>query len=120
MKKFFILFIVCFLISVSSANAQTNSDIIIKSSDLEFIAVTRLSDIFSILPQLDVYTIDGYRHSSLQGNLFANAPNDIIILINGVKTNFGMWNKVNISQFPIHLSSIDSIIVKNSSNTIQW
>ena len=114
MKKFFILFIIPFLITFSSVNAQTNTDIIITSSDLEYLAVTRLSDIFSILPQLDVYTIDGYRHSSLQGNLFVNAPNDIILLINGVKTNFGMWNKVNISQFPVHLSSIDSIIVIHS------
>ncbi|HSL89633.1 MAG TPA: hypothetical protein VK870_10050 [Ignavibacteriaceae bacterium] len=112
MKKLILILGVCFLISCCSVYSQTSEVIVLKSSDLEFISLTRLSDIYSILPQLDLYTTDGYRHSSLYGSLFNNAPQNIIVLINGVQTSFGVWEKANLSQFPVHPNSIDSIVIK--------
>ena len=112
MRKLLIFLRLCFLVSFSSVYAQTTDSIVIKSSELEFISVRRLSDIFSILPQLDIYTIDKYRHSSLYGNLFENTSSDMIVLIDGVKTNYGFLDKVNLSQFPVHPNTIDSIVIK--------
>ena len=112
MRKLILILRLCFLISFGSVYSQTSEVIVIKSSDLEFISLTRLSDVYSILPQLDLYTTDGYRHSSLYGSLFNNAPQNIIVLINGVQTNFGIWDKANLSQFPVHPNSIDSIVIK--------
>lgn len=112
MRKLILILRLCFLILFGSVYSQTSEVIVLKSSDLEYISLTRLSDIYSILPQLDLYTTDGYRHSSFYGSLFNNAPQDIAILINGVRTNFGIWNKANLSQFPVHPSSIDSIVIK--------
>ena len=111
MKKIFVMYLMGLVTFSSTIISQSNSTVVLKSSDLEFISVTRLSDIFSILPQLDVYTIDRYRHSVSDGNIFLNAPKDITLLINGTRTNFGLWNKTNISQFPVHPGSIDSIII---------
>lgn len=112
MKKLFLILKVFFVLSFNSVYSQTSEVIVLKSCDLEFISLTRLSDIYSILPQLDLYTTDRYRHSSLYGSLFNNAPQNIIILINGVQTNFGVWDKANLSQFPVHPNSIDSIVIK--------
>jgi hypothetical protein len=112
MKKIFLILKVFFVLSFNSVYSQTSEVIVLKSSDLEYISLTRLSDIYSILPQLDLYTTDRYRHSSLYGSLFKNAPQNIIILINGVQTNFGVWDKANLSQFPVHPNSIDSIVIK--------
>ncbi|MBS4033009.1 MAG: hypothetical protein KGZ85_00975 [Ignavibacterium sp.] len=112
MRRLILILKLCFLISFGSVYSQTSDGIILKASDLEFISLTKLSDIYSILPQLDLYTTDGYRHSSLYGSLFSNAPQNVIVLINGVKTNFGVWEKANLSQFPVHPNSIDSIVIK--------
>ncbi|MFO7526983.1 MAG: hypothetical protein R6W68_16135 [Ignavibacteriaceae bacterium] len=114
MKKRFIFLIILSVIAFDPVKSQTFDDIVIKSSDLEFIAVTRLSDIFAIIPQLDLYTIDRYRHSSLTGNLFENMPREFVLLVNGVKSTSGILGKVNINQIPLHINSIDSIIVKFS------
>ncbi|HQJ47484.1 MAG TPA: hypothetical protein PK195_12600, partial [Ignavibacteriaceae bacterium] len=75
-------------------------------------SIRTLSDIYAILPQIDLYTLDGYRHTLLMNNILKNKPSDVLILINGVKTNFGFLDKVNLSQFPVNHELIDSIIVK--------
>lgn len=44
--------------------------------------------------------------------MFENSPRDILVLIDGVKTNFGFLDKVNLSQFPLHPNLIDSVIIR--------
>lgn len=112
MKKRFILLIILSVLACDFVKSQTYDDIVIKSSDLEFISVTRLSDIFSIIPQLDLYTIERYRHSSLAGNLFENMPREFVLLVNGIKATSGILGKTNINQIPLHINSIDSIIIR--------
>lgn len=93
------------------ALSQSNNKIVLKYSELELISVKSISDIFTILPHLDLYTVDGYRHTPLLNGLSNNVQNNIKLLINGAKTHYGIWNKTNISQFPVHPSTIDSIII---------
>ncbi len=95
-----------------SIYSQSAGEIILKKNDLKFFPIIRLSDIYSILPQIDLYTLDGYRHTSLKNNLFEQTPADISILINGVKTNFGFLDKVNLSQLPLDPNAIDSIVIQ--------
>ncbi len=112
MKNIFKIITVIFLITYYSIFSQSSGEIVLNRNDLKFLSINRLSDIYSILPQIDLYTIDGYRHTPLQNNMFGDNPHDILILINGVKTNFGFLDKVNLSQFPVNPNSIDSIIVR--------
>lgn len=116
MRKLLVVKFLLFFIWINSANSQTTDLIVIKAEDLEIISVSRLSDIFSIIPQLDLYTLDGYRYHPVKAELFDNSPQNVTILINGVKTSFGVWDKTNLSQFPIHPNFIDSIIIQSSAN----
>lgn len=80
---------------------------------MEQMSLIRLSDIYSILPQLDLYTIDRYRHTPLENNLFGDVEKGVTILINGMRTNFGLFNQSNLSQFPVNPAVIDSIIISH-------
>ncbi len=112
MTKLFKAFICVYLIVFNTSFPQTQGEVVLKDDELKFLPILKLSDIYSVLPQLDLYTLDGYRHSSLQNNIFKNNPSDIIILINGVRTEFGFLNKVNLSQLPLEPNLIDSIVIK--------
>jgi hypothetical protein len=112
MKNSFQICIVIFLFSFCSSYSQSSGEIILSRNDVKFLSIRTLSDIYAILPQIDLYTLDGYRHTLLMNNILKNKPSDVLILINGVKTNFGFLDKVNLSQFPVNHELIDSIIVK--------
>lgn len=114
MKKSLLLLLFSFNLLIGYILPQSNKKAVLTRTDLEFISLIRISDIYSILPQLDLYTIDRYRHTAVSAGLFVNSPRDIIVLINGVRTNFGIWNKTNLSQFPIHPLEIDSIIISDN------
>lgn len=111
MKKLIILFLI-FLINIS---AQDISDVqtakTITRSELQSAAITRLSDIYTLIPDLDFYTIDGYRHAPINNLIFDNGNFDHIIMVNGVKVDLNYWGKSNINHLPIHINQIDSIII---------
>lgn len=111
MKRFLLFSILNLTLLLNMTFSQSNNRIVLKSSELEFIIVKSISDIYTILPHLDLYTIDGYRHTPLLNSLYNNVQSDIVLLINGTKTHFGVWNKTNLSQFPVNPSAIDSIII---------
>ncbi len=111
MRKYLVVFfLIIKAISVSDFVVAQNI-VVIKGVDMEMISLIRLSDIYSIMPQLDLYTIERYRHTPLKGNLYKNAYQGINILINGIRTNFGLLDKTNLSQFPLNPAVIDSIII---------
>lgn len=112
MKNIFQNLAVIFLLTFCTVYSQSAGEIILKRTDLKLFPILRLSDIYSILPQIDLYTLDGYHHTSLRNNLFEQTPADITILINGVNTDFGFLDKVNLSQLPLDPNSIDSIVIK--------
>lgn len=89
MKNVFQNLAVIFLLTFYAVYSQSAGEIILKRTDLKLFPILRLSDIYSILPQIDLYTLDGYHHTSLRNNLFEQTPADITILINGVNTDFG-------------------------------
>ena len=93
------------------SQSLNKDELIITKEDLEVYSVKRLGDIFTLLPQLDIYTIDGYRYYLMDGSLFENTPNSMVILINGVRTDFNNLGYVNINQFPIDMELIDKIVL---------
>ncbi len=103
-----------FLSVTSTVLCQSVSadELVITKDDLELFSVRRLADIFTILPQLDIYSIDGYRHYLMDGTLFDNTPKTIIVLINGVRTNFNTLGYVNLNQFPIDMELVEEIRIK--------
>lgn len=111
MRKHLIMLFIIIIVCLTSNYAVAQSTVVIKAEDMEMISLSRLSDIYSILPQLDLYTIDRYRHTPLAGNQFRSAYKGITILMNGTRTNFGLMNKTNLSQFPVNPAVIESIII---------
>jgi len=96
------------------SQSLSEDELVVTKADLELFSVKRLADIFTILPQLDIYTIDSYRYYLMDGNLFQNTPNSIVVLINGVRTNFNTLGYVNLNQFPLDMELVDEIIIKKN------
>lgn len=96
-------------------NAQIKSYNVITQNELRYIPVIKLSDIFQLLPQLDLYSTDGYRFRPNPSRDLTNSKNDIQIFINGTKIFHGLSEVFNINHLPVHPEQIDSIIVLNGS-----
>lgn len=89
---------------------------VLTQNQLSSLPVIKLSDIFQLLPQLDLYSTDAYRFKPNPGRDLTNSKNDINIFINGTKILFGLSEVFNINHLPIHPEQIDSIIVITGSN----
>ena len=105
------IFLSLLICSTVLSQSLSEDKLVIIKDDLEVYSVKRLADIFTLLPQLDIYTIDGYRYYLMDGSLFENTPNSIVILIDGIRTNFNTLGYVNLNQFPIDMELIDRIVI---------
>jgi hypothetical protein len=108
-----ILFVV-FLLQINHV-AQIRSYDVITKDELKYISIIKLSDIFQLIPQLDLYSIEGYRFKPKFNKNLTNSVNQIHIFINGFKIYQGASEVFNINHLPIHPEQIDSIIVLNGS-----
>jgi len=95
--------------------SQIKSYEVITRDELKFISIVKLSDIFQLLPNLELYSIDGYRFRPNPGRDLTNSKNDIHIFINGTKVFYGLSEIFNINHLPIHPEQIDSIIAISGS-----
>ena len=95
--------------------AQIKSYNVITRDELKYISVIKLSDIFQLMPQLNLYSTDGYRFRPNPGRDLTNSKNDMHIFINGTKVFHGLSEVFNINHLPIHPEQIDSIIILNGS-----
>jgi len=111
MKFIFSILLSLIICSALLSQSLNKDELVITKEDLDVYSVKRLGDIFTLLPQLDIYSIDGYRYYLMDGSLFENTPNSMVILINGVRTNFNTLGYVNLNQFPIDMELIDRIVI---------
>lgn len=95
--------------------SQIKSYEVITRDDLKFISILKLSDIFQLLPHLELYSTDGYRFRPNPGRDLTNSKNDIHLFINGTKVFYGLSEVFNINHLPIHPEQIDSIIAISGS-----
>lgn len=93
--------------------AQIKSYNVITQDELKYVSIIKLSDIFQLLPQLNLYSTDGYRFRPNPGRDLTNSKKDIHVFINGTKVFSGLSEIFNINHLPIHPEQIDSIIVLN-------
>lgn len=111
MKNYLLIWFIVIKVFITLGYSFAQKTVVIKSDDIEQISLIRLSDIYSILPQLDIYTIERYRHTPLENSIFGDVERGITILINGIRTNFGLFDRSNLSQFPVNPAEIDSIVI---------